>query len=136
MSPVMVPLHLRWSDVDAYGHINNAAIVGLLEQARVLALWSDEDPYLPPLRADASAWVLVASVEVKYVRPIEHRTQPIQAELRVIKVAGASFVLGYHLIQDGVLCVTASTTMALVDAESGAPKRIDHELKERLLQLS
>lgn len=131
-----VPLHLRWSDVDAYGHVNNAAIVGLLEQARVLALWSDDDPLLPPLTTSAPVWVLVADVAVKYLKPIPHRTQPITAELSVARVAGASFVLAYRLLVDGVECVTATTTMALVSAETGSPVRIAPELRERLLALS
>ena len=131
-----MPLHLRWSDVDAYGHVNNVAIVGLLEQARVLALWSDGDPWLPPLSATAPVWVLVADVAVKYLRPTPHRTEPIEAELSVARVAGASFVLAYRLLVDGVECVTATTTMALVSAETGSPVRVDPALRERLLALS
>lgn len=131
-----VPLHLRWSDVDAYGHVNNVAIVGLLEQARVLALWSDAEPWLPPLHASADVWVLVAGVEVRYLRPIAHRTEPITAHVGVEKVAGASFVLSYRLEADGVECVRATTTMALVDSLSGAPVRIDAQLKVKLLTLA
>lgn len=131
-----VPLHLRWSDVDAYGHVNNAAIVGLLEQARVLALWSDGDPLLPPLTASAPVWVLVANVAVTYARPIPHRTAPIDAEVRVGRVAGASFVLEYRLLVDGVECVTATTTMALVSAETGSPVRVGADLRDRLLALA
>lgn len=131
-----VPLHVRWSDVDAYGHVNNVAIVGLLEQARVLALWSDAEPWLPPLHASAEVWVLVAGVEVRYLRPIAHRTEPITAHVGVEKVAGASFVLSYTLEADGITCVRASTTMALVDARSGAPVRIDPQLKAQLLTLA
>lgn len=136
MTAATLPLHLRWSDCDAYGHVNNAAIVGLLEQARVLALWSDADPFLPPLRSGSDTWVLVADVAVKYLSPIPHRTEPITAELRVERVAGASFVLAYRLIVDGVTCVTATTTMALVDAASGKPMRIGAELKDKLLTLA
>lgn len=136
MTALTIPLHLRWSDCDAYGHVNNAAIVGLLEQARVLALWSDADPVLPPLHAGSATWVLVADVAVKYLRPIPHRTEPIVAEVRVDKVAGASFVLEYRLIVDGETCVKASTTMALVDSASGSPQRIGRDLKERLLSLA
>ncbi|MCU1593745.1 MAG: 4-hydroxybenzoyl-CoA thioesterase, partial [Frankiales bacterium] len=27
-----VPIRLRWSDIDAYAHVNNAAMLGLLEE--------------------------------------------------------------------------------------------------------
>ncbi len=107
-----------------------------MEQARVLAFWSDADPILPPLTADAVTWVLVAGIEVAYKKVIDHRTEPIIAEVSVSKCAGASFVIGYRILVDGAVCVTATTTMALVDAASGAPQRIGPELRARLLQFS
>lgn len=127
---------MRWSDVDAYGHVNNVAIVGLLEQARVLAFWDDADPILPPLTADAGVWVLVAGVAVAYKRVIDHRTEPITAELSIGKCAGASFVIHYSLIVDGEECVTATTTMALVDAATGAPTRMSPAVRARLLEFA
>ncbi len=136
MPAIRVPLQLRWSDLDAYGHVNNVAIVGLLEQARVLAFWSDADPVLPPLTADADTRVLVAGIEVSYKRMIDHRTEPIIAEVSVSTCAGASFVIDYRLIVDGHVCATATTTMALVDAITGAPTRIGAQLRARLLEFS
>lgn len=136
MPAIRVPIQLRWSDLDAYGHVNNVAIVGLLEQARVLAFWSDADPILPPLTAEADTWVLVASIDVSYKKVIDHRTEPIVAEVSVSKCAGASFVVGYRLIVDGEVCVTATTTMALVDPTTSAPTRIGPELRHRLLEFS
>lgn len=133
MPAVRVPLHLRWADLDAYGHVNNAAIAGLLEQARVLAFWNDADPVLPPLTPEADTWVFVARAEVTYVRPIEHRTEPITAELSITKAAGATFVIAYRLLVDEVECVRASTTLALVDRATGAPTRMTPELRDRLL---
>ncbi len=112
------------------------AIVGLLEQARVLAFWSDADPILPPLTAEADTWVLVASIEVTYKRVIDHRTEPIVAEVSVSKCAGASFVVDYRLIVDDEVCVTATTTMALVDPATSAPTRVSPELRARLLEFS
>jgi acyl-CoA thioester hydrolase len=133
MPAATVELHLRWSDVDAYGHVNNVAIVGLLEQARVHAFWSDASPVLPPLTSASDVWVLVADIQVKYRGVIDHRTEPIHAEVSVVKCAGASFVIAYRLLVDGEECVTATTTMALVDGETGLPMRIGAELRARLL---
>lgn len=133
MPAATVELHLRWSDVDAYGHVNNVAIVGLLEQARVRAFWSDTAPVLPPLTSASDVWVLVADVQVKYVRPIDHRTEPIHAEVSVAKCAGASFGIGCRLLVDREECVTAGTTMTLVDGATGRPMLIGAELQAQLL---
>jgi len=127
---------LRWSDLDAYGHVNNVAIVGLLEQARVMAFWPDDDPILPPLTATSATWVLVAGLEVAYKKVIDHRTEPIAAEVSVTRCAGASFVIAYRLIVDDDVCATATTTMALVDAATGAPTRMGPELLAQLLEFS
>jgi acyl-CoA thioester hydrolase len=32
-----IPVPVRWTDLDAYGHVNNAAMVRLLEEARIAA---------------------------------------------------------------------------------------------------
>ena len=32
---VTVPVQVRWADLDAYGHVNNAAAFTLLEEARI-----------------------------------------------------------------------------------------------------
>ena len=134
MPVIRVPLQLRWSDLDAYGHVNNVAIVGLLEHARVLAFWSDADPILPPLTSAADTWVLVAGIGVSYKKVIDHRTEPIIAEVSVTKCAGASFVIAYRLMVDDDVCATATTTMALVNAATGLPTRMGQELRERLLE--
>ena len=35
-----VPIHLRWGDLDAFNHVNNATMLKLLEEARVRVFWS------------------------------------------------------------------------------------------------
>ncbi len=136
MPAVTVPIPLRWSDCDAYGHVNNVAIVGLLEEARVRALWDDDDPIMPPLGSGSDVWVLVADVTTRYRRIIDHRVAPIQAEVSVSRCVGASFVVDYRLLVDGEVCVEASTTMAMVDAATGRPTRLTPEQRERLLALA
>ena len=108
-----------------------------------MAFWPDADPILPALTATSATWVLVASLEVAYKKVIDHRTEPIVAEVSVTRCAGASFVIAYRLIVDDDVCAstdpavaTATTTMALVDAATGAPTRMGPELLARLLEFS
>ena len=35
MARIEVPVQLRWSDMDAYAHVNNVEMLRLLEEARV-----------------------------------------------------------------------------------------------------
>ncbi|MFC4556562.1 acyl-CoA thioesterase [Georgenia faecalis] len=40
MARLTIPVRLRWSDIDGYGHVNNAAMLTLLEEARIAAFWA------------------------------------------------------------------------------------------------
>lgn len=50
MTRLYVPVRLRWSDLDAYAHVNNVEMFRLLEEARITAFWRH------PLALDADVW--------------------------------------------------------------------------------
>ena len=39
MTRLNLAIPLRWSDFDAYAHVNNAEMLRLLEEARIQAFW-------------------------------------------------------------------------------------------------
>lgn len=126
-----VSVPVRWGDLDAYGHVNNVAIMGLLEQARVQAFWDPGAPVLPPLAAGAPVQVVVADAQVSYRRAIPY-VQAVDVAVSVPKVGGASFVIAYEIFVDGEVAVTASTTLALIDVPTWRPLRLDKDQRERL----
>src|SRR5690349_21275631 len=99
MARLRVPVQLRWSDMDAYGHVNNVELLRLLEEARIEAFWAHPAPAdplgdaAPPASApaDREAWptavldagpgartaTLVARQEVEYLRPLGYRRTPV-----------------------------------------------------------
>ncbi len=48
MTYLEIKVPLRWADIDGYQHVNNAAMLTLLEEARIAAFWASdvvaEDP--------------------------------------------------------------------------------------------
>lgn len=44
MARITVPVRMRWSDIDGYGHVNNAALFTLLEEARIATFWDAAPP--------------------------------------------------------------------------------------------
>lgn len=44
MARLRVPVALRWSDMDAYAHVNNVEMLRLLEEARIEAFWAHPSP--------------------------------------------------------------------------------------------
>lgn len=47
MTRLFVPVQLRWSDLDAYGHVNNVEMFRILEEARITAFWAHPEDIEP-----------------------------------------------------------------------------------------
>ena len=70
MSPHGYRCPMRWGDMDAQGHVNNAAYLDYLQEARVDFLLSG-----PPVMHDLlESGVLVVSHQVEYLAPIAPAT--------------------------------------------------------------
>ena len=131
---------MRWGDMDAYGHVNNVAVLRLLEEARVLAFGPPGGTGAPgaepvaPLFSEVPDGVqaLVAEHRVKYTAPLEYRNVPAQVEVWVTDLKPASLTIGY-VLRDPVRatpCVRAETTLAFVDGASGRLHRISARQRE------
>ena len=124
MARFVAEVPVRWTDQDAYRHINHARAVTLLEEARVGLMFT----------AAASAGVtgfvgglLVAGLHVDYHRQIPYRSS-LRVEMWVDVVRAASFRISYAM-HDGPgsadpVAVTAWTRMALFDLDAGRPRRL------------
>src|SRR2546421_11397335 len=82
---------LRWSDMDAFGHVNNAVYLRYLEEARI-----DLSLRLAPGDGDGSlsGGSVVARHEIDYLRPLVHRYEPVTVETWVEKMSAASVTYG------------------------------------------
>jgi acyl-CoA thioester hydrolase len=134
-----VPTPLRWSDLDAYGHVNNARMLSLLEEARIQAFWVSDDTSEHAVGAStavldatpgANTITLIARQEVEYLAPIPYQRQPVDIELWIGHMGGASLDVCYEVysptgIEPRVLYTRAITTIVLVDASTERPRRID-----------
>ena len=140
MSRLEVSVQLRWSDLDAYGHVNNVEMLRLLEEARIEAFWkhpptSDgaavENPWPTAVLdagPDAELSTLVARQEIEYLRPLAYRRAPVVVEMWIGHLGSASLEVCYELrdavsVDSGVVYARAITTLVLVDA-AGSPTRI------------
>lgn len=43
MTHLEIKVPLRWADIDGYRHVNNAAMLTILEEARIEAFWASDD---------------------------------------------------------------------------------------------
>lgn len=140
---IEIPVHLRWSDMDAYGHVNNVDMMRLLEIARIEAFWSSSAKGhatgILEAGPQAATYTLVARHEVEYQAPLEYRAEPVIVELWIGHIGGASIDISYRITDPATfneprIYALASTTLVMVDRESGTPRRISTEEREAWLQ--
>ncbi|MFI0908716.1 acyl-CoA thioesterase [Streptomyces sioyaensis] len=117
---------LRWSDMDAFGHVNNAVFVRYLEEARI-----DFMHRLAPGDGSPSftGGSVVARHEIDYVRPLVHRHAPVTVELWVTKISAASMTVGYEVKDEDTLYLRASTVVVPFDFTEERPRRLTAEEK-------
>jgi acyl-CoA thioester hydrolase len=127
--PYVCPIQVRWRDLDAFSHVNNAVFVTYLEVARA-ELWKDR---FGGTEAGDIPFV-IARVEMDYRRPIGLYEQ-VEVGLRVCEVAGASFELEYRIEADGALAAQARTVQVCIRPESGRPVRVPDQLRQGLAEL-
>jgi acyl-CoA thioester hydrolase len=139
-SRIRVPIHLRWGDLDAYNHVNNASMLKLLEEARVRAFWvpGAGERAVPTAVIDAShgaaQLTLIARQEIEYLAPVPYQREPIDVQMWFGKIGGSSAEVHYEVFSPAgaapqTLYARASTVIVQVDAASGRPTRLSPETR-------
>lgn len=139
MTRLTVPIHLRWGDLDAFGHVNNATMLRLLEEARVRTFWATGpgDAATPAtavldVSPEANTLSLIAHQEIEYLAPVPYTSEPIRVDMWFSRIGGASIEICYEVrppasAASDQLYARASTVLVLVDATTLAPRRITAE---------
>ena len=88
------------------------------------------------LTADSTIWSLVARSEIEYLIPMPYSRAPIDVEVWIGRLGGASLDICFELyspigVEPRVLYARAATEIVTVDAASGRPTRIPAELRQQ-----
>ncbi|QIL20344.1 thioesterase family protein [Thermomonas sp. HDW16] len=110
------PIPLRWSDMDAFNHVNNSRYLTFLEQARIEWFETIGEPWV----TEDSAPV-VASATLNFKRPIEYPAE-VFVELFTEKLGNSSVVIGHRIVDaDGGLHCDGSVVAVWIDRHSSKP---------------
>ena len=124
-------LEIRWADLDAFKHINNAAYLVYMQEARADFTWfSRIAKGEEPLLAD----MVVARAEVDYLSPIHQTGTTLEIEIYIEKVSNSSFVMVYEMSQGGTLRARGKTVQVGVDMETEKARRLRDNEREFLNQ--
>ena len=125
---------LRWSDLDAYGHVNNSRFLTLYEEARVALMFAGGRAWGVGSFADG---VVIHRHEVDYLRPVDYAlgrataeaAPTVRIELWVEEIRPSRFTVAYELYDGDVLASRARSVLVPFDLTRQVPRRITAEEK-------
>ncbi len=107
--------HVRWNDLDAFGHVNNANYLTYVQESRAdFTWWSRKRAGETPLLMD----MVVARAEVDFIEPIYEGGFDLDVEIWVTKIGNASFDLAYQMSSNGTIFANAKTVQVAVSMET------------------
>lgn len=111
---------LRWSDQDINGHINNARIVTLMEEARIF--WLNQRAAAEGLESFRCPKV-VAALNVEYLRPVNYGDELLML-LDISRIGSGSFTVRYSAIQQSSTVFRGTTVLVPLEPESNRPRKL------------
>jgi acyl-CoA thioester hydrolase len=114
--------------MDAYRHVNNTVYLRYLEEGRLRMLGlgdSGQDGW-------DSRSLVIASIEIAYLRPLVFRPEPVQVVSTVTRLGRASFDISQHIADDDVLYAEATSTLVAVSAQTGLSRPLEDLEREWL----
>lgn len=102
--------HVRWSDVDVFGHVNNVKYFEYVQEARIDFMHSLAEDSL----SGDSTWV-VARQDVEYKRPMLFRAGAYQIKTAVTRIGRSSYELQADIVDGAELMSRARTVVVAFD---------------------
>src|ERR1700761_8119346 len=125
------PIHIRFSDIDAVGHVNNAIYLTYFENAR-FDYWRDV------LNWNFSEnGIIVARTEVNYLKPVMLHDK-LTCYVRVVRIGNSSFdvaqVLTKATEKGEEICTTGKTVCISYDYSANKSVKIPKHLRDRMIE--
>lgn len=116
-----IPIELRWSDQDLLGHVNNAKLMTLAEEARIRSL----ERLRRQLRLEGPPGY----------GPADHANRffaAIKVLVWISRIGNTSYVMQHELIQNGEVCVSVEAVVVMFDSQQQAPMPLPDEVRAAL----
>jgi acyl-CoA thioester hydrolase len=137
--PVKVPIQVRWRDLDALGHVNNAVYLTYFELARlgyIRALLGEDAEIDPRTQLPVEFQFILAEVTCHYHSPATLRDQLV-AMIWVSRVGRKSFVFEYRITDEITdrLIAEGCSTQVWFDYAAGESRLVPDVIVNSLEQL-
>lgn len=124
---------VRWGDMDAFGHVNNAKYFTYCESARIR--YFEETGCLDRYERDRHGPAVVSAMcdfrqQVRY-------PETLDVGVRVERIGRTSFVLGYGLFRQGTedLVADGSSVAVWVDYNTDQAIPVPEEIRQRMREM-
>ena len=111
---------VRWSDMDVYGHVNNARFLTLYEEARVAMFFTGARAHG---LTSFEEGIVIARHEIDYLRPVDYG-HPVRVEMWISELRPSRFTVAYELFDEGVLASRAASVCVPYNLAEGFPRRL------------
>jgi acyl-CoA thioester hydrolase len=123
---------VRWDDIDAFGHVNNAKYLTYIQEARFQ--WSFYQ-YASKNEKPTLVEMVVAKAEIDYLVPIYEGGRFYDVNLWVESIGNSSFVMGYEVVGDnGVVHAKVKSVQVAVSMETKKSRPLTDTEREFLNQ--
>jgi acyl-CoA thioester hydrolase len=128
LSPFEVPIDVRFRDLDAIGHVNNAVYLTYIESARV-AYWL----HVTGRTGVSAVDIILARAEVDYRSPVV-LGEALTVTVRAVSMRRSSFVLEFTIRERtrGRVVAEARNVAVYYDYAAGRSQPIPQEIRERI----
>lgn len=117
------PVHVRFSDVDVYGHVNNVKYFEYFQEARIQLLTSQGRDLGDGFH------LVVAQTDVDYRRPILFRAEPYDCRTWVSRIGSTSVVFESVVRDDDQVLARARVVGVCIDNATGRPAPVPEEFR-------
>lgn len=129
MAAFLIDVQVRFRDIDALGHVNNAVFLSYCELARQSYFQRDFGV------ADANAFqFILARAELDYLIPLAMSDRPVRLSLTVPRIGTSSWDFSYEIGggDSGPLFCRARTVQVCYDYARGASRPIPEDWRTKL----
>jgi acyl-CoA thioester hydrolase len=121
-------LQVRFRDIDAFGHVNNAVFFSYIELARIRYLLD----VLRPATGFERLPLILARVELDYRSPIQFGEE-VTVDTRIDRVGRTSFAMSHRMTAnpDERLVGDVQTVLVTYDYDSARPIPVPDEWRQR-----
>ena len=121
---------VRWDDIDAFGHVNNAKYLTYIQEARFQ--WAYYQ-YIARGETATLIEMVVARNEIDYLVPIYEGGRFYDINLWVESIGTSSCVLGYEIVgADGVVHAKMKSVQVVISMETKKSRPISEKEREFL----